>query len=201
MVKNIMVAGVGGQGLVLTTAIISDAAFRAGFDVKTNDVIGLSQRGGKIWGSVRYSDSTSEPVFSPNIPPKSADVLIALEPLEGYRWSGIIRDGGTLLLNLAKIPPVPVIAEKIPYPENLGRTMRDAGRFRVIEIQALEEARSLGNIRVVNTILIGMLAAIQTDIEKSFWRASIETNVPKKTVEVNLKAFDLGYNWLEQTEQ
>lgn len=192
MVNNIMLGGVGGQGLVLTTGIISEAAFRAGFDVKTNDVIGLSQRGGKIWGSVRFGDQ----VHSPNIPPKSADILLGLEPLEGYRWRGLVREGGVVLLNTARIPPVPVITEKEVYPETIGQTLLETGRFKVKEINALEEARKLGNIKIANTVLIGMLAALLPEIGKDFWSAAIEANVPGKTLDFNLKAFELGYKMI-----
>ncbi len=90
MTNNIVIAGVGGQGLVLTTKLICDAAIRAGLDVKSNDVIGLSQRGGKVWGSIRIG----EEVYSPNVPPKGADFLLALEPLEGLRYKRSLKDSG-----------------------------------------------------------------------------------------------------------
>lgn len=188
MVKNIMLGGVGGQGLVMTTAIISEAAFRAGFDVKTNDVIGLSQRGGKVWGSVRYG----EEVLSPNILPGQADVLLALEPLEGLRWSAMVKPGGVVLLNTAKIPPVPVITEQASYPEDIEAQIASEGRVTVRAVNALEVARGLGNLKVVNTVTIGMLAPVLEDIPVDLWREAIEAHVPAKTLELNLKAFDLG---------
>lgn len=190
MVKNIMLGGVGGQGLVMTTAIISEAAFLAGFDVKTNDVIGLSQRGGKVWGSVRYG----EEVFSPNIAPGHADVLLALEALEGLRWSVFVKAGGVVILNTAKIPPVPVITEKTAYPENIEELIaRDGQRaVDVRAVNALEEARKLGNLKVVNMVTIGMLSAVLEDIPLDCWRQAIEAHVPEKTLALNLKAFDLG---------
>jgi indolepyruvate ferredoxin oxidoreductase beta subunit len=183
-----MLGGVGGQGLVLTTAIISEAAFIAGYDVKTNDVIGLSQRGGKVWGSVRYGSE----VLSPNIPPGGADVLLALEALEGLRWSGEVRAGGVVLLNLARIPPVPVITEQAVYPEAIEVEIEKAGRCKVRAINALEEARKLGNLKVVNMVLIGMLSSELEDIDADSWRQAIEIHVPEKSLELNLKAFDLG---------
>lgn len=190
MTKNIMLGGVGGQGLVMTTAIISEAAFRAGFDVKTNDVIGLSQRGGKVWGSVRYG----EEVFSPNILPGQADVLLALEPLEGLRWSGIVKAGGVVLLNTSRIPPVPVITEKAVYPEGIESLIAGDGEktVEVRAVNALEEARGLGNVRVVNTVTIGMLSVVLKDIPVDCWHQAIEANVPEKTLALNLKAFELG---------
>ncbi|SCZ76260.1 indolepyruvate oxidoreductase subunit beta [Acidaminobacter hydrogenoformans] len=190
MTKNIMLGGVGGQGLVMTTAIISEAAFRAGFDVKTNDVIGLSQRGGKVWGSVRYG----EEVFSPNIMPGQADVLLALEPLEGLRWSGMVKAGGVVLLNTSRIPPVPVIAEKAAYPEDIEARIAGEGEqaVEVRAVNALEEARGLGNVRVVNTVTIGMLSVVLEDIPVDCWHQAIEAIVPEKTLALNLKAFELG---------
>jgi len=190
MTKNILVGGVGGQGLVMTTAIISEAAFLAGFDVKTNDVIGLSQRGGKIWGSVRYG----EVVLSPNVAPGHADVLVALEPLEGLRWSGFVKAGGVVLLNTARIPPVPVITEKEAYPEDIEARIAgdDQRAVEVRAVNALEESRKLGNLKVVNMVTIGMLSAVLEDISEDCWHRAIEAHVPDKTLALNLKAFDLG---------
>jgi len=97
---SIIIAGVGGQGLVLATRILSEAAFSQGLDVKTNDVVGLSQRGGTVWGSVKMG----EKIYSPNILPKEADIILGMEPLEALRWSHVLKE--PKLLETSK-PPTP----------------------------------------------------------------------------------------------
>ncbi len=187
MTINILLAGVGGQGLVLTTKLICDAGFLAGFSFKSNDVIGLSQRGGKVWGSVRIG----EEVFSPNIPPREADFLLALEPLEGMRWSGMVKPKGTIIMNTSKIPPVPVMFEKAPYPEDIPEQLeRD---FKVIAFNGNEEGAKLGNSKVANTFLLGVLAKHIPEIPTDIWKKAIVENVPPKTVTLNLQAFEIGY--------
>lgn len=184
-----MLAGVGGQGLVLATKIISEAAFRAGYDVKTNDVIGLSQRGGRVWGSVRIG----EKVYSPNIPPKEGDILIGLEPLEAYRWSHIMRDGGHIILNTRQVYPSPVLLEEQEYPTDEIEALKD--RYNIVKMDAIEEARLAGNIKAANTVLIGMLAKL-LDIPLDIWEETIRENVPSKAVDVNIEAFYRGYNYI-----
>lgn len=186
MNKNIILAGVGGQGLVLTTNIICNAAFKAGFDVKSNDVVGLSQRGGKVWGNVRIGKK----VYSPNIPPKSGDILLGLEPLEGYRWSGVLSDRGIAIINTKVIPPVPVMFEDAPYPQDIYENLEK--KYELITIDAVEEGLKLGSDKIANTFLLGILAK-KLDISQECWKEAIKENVPKKFIELNLKAFDIGY--------
>ena len=149
---NIVLAGVGGQGLVLTTKIICEAAFEYGYDVKSNDVIGLSQRGGKVWGSIRMSQK----VFSPNIPQGEADILLALEPLEGDRWSTYLKAGGIILMNKAKIPPAHVMVEAEEYPQDIEERL--AENFNIETIDASAEGKMLGSQKIANTFLVGMMA-------------------------------------------
>lgn len=186
MTKNILLAGVGGQGLVLTTKLICDAAFNAGFDFKSNDVIGLSQRGGKVWGSVRIGGE----IFSPNIPPKQGDFLLGLEPLEGYRWSGMLRDQGVVIMNRSQIPPVPVVFEREAYPADIESQLGQ--HHTVVAFDANEEGRKLGSSKVANTFLIGVLSKYLTDIGIDHWIKAIEDNVPPKTVDMNKAAFEIG---------
>lgn len=183
---NILFGAVGGQGLVLATRVVCEAALLSGYDVKSNDVVGLSQRGGKIWGSVRFG----EKVWSPNIPQGEADFLVGLEPLEGLRWSGMLKPEGVVILNTAKIPPVPVMMEKEGYPEGIPDILRE--RFRVIDLDASAAVKALGNIKMSNILLLGVLAR-QMDIPKVHWEEAIRGNVPAKALSLNLKAFDLGW--------
>ncbi len=188
MNTNIILAAVGGQGLVLTTNIICEAAFKAGFDVKSNDVVGLSQRGGKVWGSVRIGKK----VFSPNIPPKSGDFLLGMEPLEGYRWSGSMKDGGTVILNTKVIPPVPVMFEDAPYPVELFDELDKT--YHLITINAVESALKLGSEKVANTFLLGILAQ-KLEIPVDCWKEALSENVPSKFIEMNIKAFEIGFTY------
>jgi len=159
---------------------------KAGYDVKSNDVIGLSQRGGKVWGSIRLG----EKVYSPNIPPASGDVLLGMEPLEGLRWSGMLKKGGLVILNEAQIPPVPVMDEKETYPENIEETLK--ANFEVITINAATEGNKLGSSKVANMFLVGIMAK-RMDIPKEIWQELIKKNVPERFSDMNLKAFEYGY--------
>lgn len=185
--KNIILAGVGGQGLVLTTDMICEVAFRAGYDVKSNDVVGLSQRGGKVWGSVRLG----EKVHSPNIEMGDADILMALEPLEGLRWQHYLKSGGTALVNAEAIYPVFAITESAPYPHDYVKTFREDIDLKNFNIQDI--ALDIGTPKIVNVIMLGMVAK-KLDISKEIWVKVIQEKVPPKFLEMNLEGFERGYN-------
>ena len=183
---NILLAGVGGQGLVLTTGLICQAAMNAGLDVKSNDVVGLSQRGGRVWGNVRIG----ERVYSPNVPYGQGDFLLAMEPLEGLRWAEAVKLGGWIFVNTRQVPPVPVIAEKEIYPTDILKKLEE--NYQVVAIDAVEEGLLLGNPKIANTFLVGMLAS-RLEISKDHWLKAIEDTVPPKAIELNKKAFEIGY--------
>ena len=182
---SIIIAGVGGQGLVLATRILSEAAFSQGLDVKTNDVVGLSQRGGTVWGSVKMG----EKIYSPNILPKEADIILGMEPLEALRWSHILKDGGKIILNTNRVYPTPVLLEKEPYPEEAIEGLKE--KFEVIEIDAQKEAEASGNIKTANTILLGLVSKY-LPIEDQVFEEVLKAHVPPKAVEENLTAFYRG---------
>lgn len=185
--RNIIIAGVGGQGLVLATKIISEAAFRAGLDVKTNDVVGLSQRGGMVWGSIKMGKK----VYSPNILPGEGDILLGMEPLEAYRWSYQMKEGGTIILNEKEVYPTPALLEQEEYPYEEIENLKD--KFHIIKVDAMEEAKMAGNIKAANTVLIGMLAK-ELSIDVDIWKEVLKENVPSKAVDVNIVAFHRGYD-------
>lgn len=185
---NIMLGGVGGQGLILMTRIISQAALKDNYDVKSNDVVGLSQRGGMVWGNVRIG----EKVYSPNIPPGEGDILLAMEPLEALRWSSILKKDGKIILNSKRFYPTLVHQEKYEYPEKDIEELKS--NYQVIEVNAFEEAKNLGKKQVSNVILLGILAQY-LEINIDTWKETIRDNVPHKSIELNLKAFDYGYNY------
>lgn len=183
-----MFAGVGGQGLILMTRITSQAAMLDGFDIKSNDVVGLSQRGGMVWGNVRIGDK----VYSPNIPPGEGDILVAMEPLEALRWSSNLKNKGVIIQNIKRFYPTIVQQEKEEYPEVAIEDLKS--KYKVIEINAFEEAKNLGKKQVANVMLLGILAQ-HLDIKVDTWKQVVKNNVPKKAIDLNMQAFDLGYNY------
>ncbi|MGM0378394.1 MAG: indolepyruvate oxidoreductase subunit beta [Bacillota bacterium] len=193
MSKNILLAGMGGQGLVLMTDIICDAALNADYDVKSNDVVGLSQRGGMVWGNVKIGDE----VFSPNIEPSKGDFLIAMEPLEGYRWVNILSDNGKIIMNTKEINPVIIQQESEEYPNKKIDNLKE--KYKIVKLNAFKKGVEFGTSKVANVILIGILAKNLNEkninIDKEIWLDSIFKYVPKKYKDINKKAFEYGFNY------
>lgn len=187
MITNIMLSGVGGQGLVLMTRIISQVALKAGYDVKSNDVVGLSQRGGMIWGNIRIGDK----VYSPNIPAGEGNILVSMEPLEALRWSSVLREDGVIIMNTKRFYPTLVQQEKATYPEEEIAKLKE--KYKTIEIDAIEEGIKIGKKQVSNVLLLGILSKF-LDIKKEVWEDVIVDNVPKKSIDMNLMAFQFGYD-------
>ena len=182
---NIILAGVGGQGLVLMTRILSEAALLDGHDVKTNDVIGLSQRGGMVWGTVRFG----ERILSANIPPAEADFIVALEPLEALRWTHMLWPEGTIIMNSRDVYPTIVQQEQMPYPHEAIALLSQ--KYTVCSVDASAEAGKAGNTRMANTFLLGMLSA-GLSVSEASWHKAIETHIRKDFTEINLRAFARG---------
>lgn len=185
---NIILAGVGGQGLVLTTRIICEAALKAGLDFKSNDVVGLAQRGGKVYGTVRLGKK----VYTPNIEMGTGDFLVAAEPLEGLRWSNVLKDSGRVILNTKRINPVPVMFEEAEYPENISETLEK--RFDVNALDATHQAVEMGSIKVTNTVLIGILSRY-LPIDQNSFEEALKENVPAKFIDLNIEAFRWGRSY------
>lgn len=184
---DIILAGVGGQGLVLLTDMLSEAAHMAGYEVKSNDVIGLSQRGGKVWGSVRFG----EKIHSPNIRKGTADFILALEPLEGLRWQAFLKPQGHMILNTSEVYPVFAIAEKEAYPHDFLDKVRPDVVCKAYDV--LKLSLDAGTIKVSNVLMMGLLAK-HLDIPMDIWMKIIKASVPSKFLEENYKAFDMGLN-------
>ncbi|MDW7669021.1 MAG: indolepyruvate oxidoreductase subunit beta [Bacillota bacterium] len=185
---NIVIGGVGGQGLILTTNIICQAALKSGYEVKSNDVVGLAQRGGMVWGSVKIGKK----VHSPNIPPGEGNILIGMELLEAYRWKTSMKDGSLVILNDYKIPPVPVISEQEEYPPNIIEELSQ--NHKVISLNAIKESKKIGTDKVANIMILGILAK-NMDIDKEIWLDTIKENVPEKFIKENEEAFEYGYKY------
>jgi indolepyruvate ferredoxin oxidoreductase, beta subunit len=184
--KSVLFAGVGGQGIILASTILAKCAFEQGLMVKQSELHGMAQRGGSVISHVRFG----EEVYSPLIPKGRADFLVALEELEGLRYNFYLKPGGTLILNKKKVVPPTADPDKNPYPEDVKKQLECAG-FHVVEIDALEIAKSLGNPKVENVIIVGALSSfIQFPLEA--WEKAVRESVPRKTVDINIDAFNKG---------
>ena len=188
-VKSIMIVGVGGQGTLLASRLLGNALIQCGYDVKVSEVHGMSQRGGSVVTYVRYGDK----VYSPIIEKGEADVILAFEQLEAARWLAYLKQGGKVLVNTQQIDPMPVITGAMQYPKGLVEKIKEKG-INITSIDALSLAEQAGSSKSVNVVLIGILAK-HMDIDKNIWIETIKSTVPAKFIDMNLKAFDLGYNF------
>ena len=185
-VKNIMIVGVGGQGSLLASKLLGWLLLNEGYDVKVSEVHGMSQRGGSVVTYVRFG----EKVYSPIIDKGEADLIVSFEKLEAARYLDYLKPDGTVVVNTQQIDPMPVVIGAAEYPENILDTLKKD--HKVVSIDAMDEAKKLGNSRVFNTIIIGV-AAKNMDFDKQQWLDVIANTVPPKTVEINQKAFEVGF--------
>ncbi len=185
--RNIMIVGVGGQGTLLTSRILGGVMLDAGYDVKLSEVHGMAQRGGSVVTYVRYGEKVSEPIVEEGC----ADVLIAFERLEALRYAHFLKKDGVLIVNDQRIDPMPVVTGAAEYPENIIEELRK--KYTVYSIDAMEEAKKLGNSKVFNVIVLGM-AARYMDFSKEDWLKAVKEKVPAKLTDINIKAFETGYS-------
>ncbi|MCI8521159.1 MAG: indolepyruvate oxidoreductase subunit beta [Clostridia bacterium] len=183
---NIMIVGVGGQGTLLASRILGRVAIKEGYDVKVSEVHGMSQRGGSVVTYVKYG----EKVYSPIIDRGEADLILAFEMLEAMRALPYLKKGGKMIANTQQMNPMPVITGAMEYPEDIQKKLES--KINLQAVDALKLAGEAGNIKAVNVVLIGLLAK-SMDVDKQVWLDSIKETVPEKFVEMNLKAFELGY--------
>ena len=184
--KNILVVGVGGQGTLLTSRILGNLAINQGYDVKLSEVHGMSQRGGSVVTHIRYGSK----VYSPLVEVGQADIIVAFEKMEALRWTHFLKEDGLMIVNTQEIDPMPVITGAEKYPSDIEDQLKSVCS-RVIFTDALKQAKAIGNIRVVNTYLLGILAG-NMNFEVSDWEKAIKDTVPKKTIDINIKAFTSG---------
>ena len=186
---NILIVGVGGQGTLLASVLLGNLGLMKGYDVKLSEVHGMAQRGGSVVTHVKISEDT---VNSPLIEKGDADVIIAFEELEAYRWLPYLKKGGTVYVNTQQIMPMPVIMGKAKYPEDIMETLeKDAGSLKAID--ALSMAEECGTVKAVNVVLLGA-ASKDLPFDEDAWIKVIEENVKPKFVELNKKAFYMGRN-------
>lgn len=183
---SILIVGVGGQGTLLSSRILGKLAEFSGYDVKVSEVHGMAQRGGSVVTYVRMGDE----VLSPIIEEGGADYMLSFEKLEALRYVNLMKSTGKMIVNNQRIDPMPVISGTSEYPQDIFKKIGD--KIEVYEMQAVDLANELGNIRVVNTIMIGKLAKIMGN-SKEIWLKAIKQCVPPKTIELNIAAFNRGY--------
>ncbi len=181
-ITNVFICGVGGQGILLSSKILSALALNEGLAVKKSEVHGMAQRGGSVVSHVRYGKE----IFSPVIEERCADFLLAFEKMEALRWLHYLKPGGTAIVNKLELLP----SGLDNYPDGIEKEIE--GRCeRAIFVEAEKLARDAGSPRAVNVVLLGVLAGlIGQPVEK--WQETIRASVKPKTIEINLKAFDLG---------
>jgi indolepyruvate ferredoxin oxidoreductase beta subunit len=184
-VTNVIICGTGGQGILLASEVLCAAARSAGNDVKKSEVHGMAQRGGSVSSHVRFG----EKIYSPLVEKGSADLILAMEKMEGLRWSSYLAPGGKLVACDLRINPMTVNTGMAEYPDVDAIMIRE--KLPVSLIPAVEIAEELGNMKVVNVVLIGAVSP-HLPIDLEHWHQAITERVPQKFREVNLEAFRRG---------
>lgn len=189
-VKNVLLAGVGGQGIILASKILAKGLIEAGYDVKMSEVHGMAQRGGSVTTQVRFG----EKVYSPIIGLGQADILVSFEEMETAKWIEYLKTDGKVVINDYKIPSAPILIGVADYPQGIVESVSE--KLETTVIKAADLAEELGNVRTMNVIIVGALikALGLTDID---WASVIKSTVKEKFVEINLKAIKLGMAQIE----
>lgn len=187
MTKSILIVGVGGQGTLLTGRIIGNHAMGKGLDVKMSEVHGMAQRGGSVVMQVKYGDK----VYSPLVELGEADIIFAFEKLEALRYLPYLKEDGVMIVNTQEIDPMPVVMGTQAYPDHVEEKLKAACK-KICFMDALKIAQEIGNVKVVNMIMIGAYAAYIGDTLE-VWEEIVEKTVPPKTIEMNKQALRQGY--------
>lgn len=184
---NILICGVGGQGVLLAGDIIAETAIASGFDAKKSEVHGMAQRGGSVVSHVRYG----EKVNSPLIREGEADVILSFEEMETARYLQFLKSDGWLVINKQQVMPMSVATGQAEYPADIIEQIKQQVK-NVVAVPGMDLAGNAGSAKAVNTVLLGALAK-KLDLSAEKWTEVITKKVPPKTVEMNRKAFELGY--------
>ena len=184
--KNVLLVGVGGQGTILASKLLTLGLMEEGYDVKMSEIHGMSQRGGSVSSQVRYGDE----VWSPVIEKGSADILVSFEKMEALRWLEYLKKDGKVVVNNHEMMPIPVIMGTAEYAADIVDEIKKACND-VTEVNATEEAMKLGNGKVMNIILLGTIIKAM-GLENIDWERIVKENVKPAFVEDNLKAIKVG---------
>jgi len=185
--KNILIVGVGGQGVLLASELLSEVAISSGYDAKKSEVHGMSQRGGVVSSHVRLGKK----VFSPIIPYGGADIVLSFEQAEGLRALDWLAPDGHIIISSTRLVPPIANFGKFTYPDDPAAEIKKK-TDNLIVVEADKMARDLGNIRLVNTILLAVASPF-IGFEKKAWEDAIRKLVKPKFVDINLEAFEQGY--------
>ncbi|OJV66115.1 MAG: indolepyruvate oxidoreductase subunit beta [Clostridiales bacterium 38-18] len=187
-IKNILLCGVGGQGIILASKILATGLIKAGYDVKMSEVHGMAQRGGSVTTQVRYG----EKVYSPIIGKGQADVLVSFETMETPRWIDYVKPEGKVVINAYQIPSATILSGAAEYPEGVIEDL--SSKVNTTVFKAAELAEELGNIKTMNVIIVGALVKAMGLESAIDWTEIIKENVKEKFIDVNIKAFEIGIN-------
>ncbi|NLB17282.1 MAG: indolepyruvate oxidoreductase subunit beta [Syntrophomonadaceae bacterium] len=188
---NILIVGVGGQGTLMASRVLAQAAVDLGHDVKVSEIHGMAQRGGSVVSQVRYGPK----VFSPIIKMGEADVIMAFEKLEAARYLPYLRKDGFIIINTESIDPLPVMSGAAVYPESLEEKIAAVVPNTVV-LDASGIAEGCGTIIAANIVMVGrVVKALQ--MSKDSLAEAIKTLVPSKAIDINLRALDAGWNLMD----
>ena len=185
-VTNVLLAGVGGQGVLLGSEVLAEVASLAGFAVKKSEVHGMAQRGGSVVSHLRFGAE----VFSPLISRGAADFLVSFERLETLRYLDFLRAGSVVLVNNQQIVPLPVAVGKAVYPADIEERLQATG-VQTLFVQGHAIALAAGNAKAVNAVILGALASIMS-FESRLWEEALRHQIPARLIDLNLRAFALG---------
>lgn len=183
---SVVLVGVGGQGILLASEIVAKAAMHAGFDVKTNEVHGMAQRGGSVIAQIRYGCKVNSPIVQHG----TASVLGSLEKIEALRYYDYLKPGGLAVVNMQAIVPVTVSMGAAEYPDDAVERLAKAFK-NLVSFDAGQKAIEIGNLKTANVIIVGAISN-GLDLPLESWHEAIKMSVKPKFVDINIKAFDLG---------
>ncbi len=186
-VRSIILVGVGGQGTILASKILSEGLMSAGYDVKMSEIHGMSQRGGDVSTQVRFGSK----VYSPIVGRGQADVVVAFEKMEALRWLEYLKPDGKMVINDFEIPSVPILMGAAKYPEGIIEEL--SSKCDTLTVKAADIAGELGNGKAMNIVLLGALVKAM-NVSGIDWKEVIIKNVKKGFEELNIKAFEAGYS-------
>jgi len=185
-ITNVLLVGVGGQGILLASEILSETAMLAGFEVKKSEIHGMSQRGGSVVSHVRFGKE----VFSPIVPEGQGDILFGFELMETCRSLSLLKPGGSVVANDLRISPPSVLMGQEKYPEGLEARIRAVCKDLLL-VDGQKIAQEAGNVRAANIALLGAVSK-RLNMAEELWMKAIEKMVPAKALEINKKAFIAG---------
>ncbi|MDD4010615.1 MAG: indolepyruvate oxidoreductase subunit beta [Sphaerochaetaceae bacterium] len=182
---SMLIVGVGGQGAILFSKILTEALVEKGYDVKMSEVHGMAQRGGSVSTQVRFGKK----VLSPIIGLGEADILVSLEEMESARYCSYLKPGAIAIINRYRLLPGSLADGKESYPEGIVDFM--SAHFETHLVEAAAAAQALGNSRCMNLVLLGAMSNLEAfkDLD---WETVIRRSVPQRLLDLNLKAFEAG---------